>query len=324
MSQNDLPHDVDLRLMRTFMTVVRCGGFTAAQAALNVSQSNISMQIKDLELRLGVKLCHRGRRGFWLTEEGKEIFAASEQLSSALGEFRSRTDAVRGGLTGRITVSVIDNAIFNEDFKLHQTIWSYRDKAKDLEIEIDVLTPNAVEQSILDGSRDLGIGFFSARRQALDYHPLYSSEMNLYCGALHPMFVRVDHASEDEVVGADHAARGYVSHAQLPSFERRLRVKASSASIEGLATLILSGVYTAYLPVHYARHWVDNGRMRAIRPDLFAYSSIYEAITLKGGPTTRAKSEFLARLLQNHRGKEACNTACPEKYPADAGVGVTP
>ena len=28
-------HDVDLKLLRVFATIVRCGGFSAAQAALN-------------------------------------------------------------------------------------------------------------------------------------------------------------------------------------------------------------------------------------------------------------------------------------------------
>lgn len=41
--------DLDLRLLRIFACVVKCGGFTAAQAELNMSQSNISMHIASLE-----------------------------------------------------------------------------------------------------------------------------------------------------------------------------------------------------------------------------------------------------------------------------------
>ncbi|PKO81130.1 MAG: LysR family transcriptional regulator, partial [Betaproteobacteria bacterium HGW-Betaproteobacteria-13] len=46
-------HDVDLRLLRVFDVVVRCGGLSAAQAELNVGQSTISMQLAQLEVRLG-------------------------------------------------------------------------------------------------------------------------------------------------------------------------------------------------------------------------------------------------------------------------------
>ena len=60
-------YDVDLKLLRVFETIVKCGGFSAAQAALNVGQSTISEQMTQLEARLGVKLCQRGRSGFRLT-----------------------------------------------------------------------------------------------------------------------------------------------------------------------------------------------------------------------------------------------------------------
>ena len=60
----------DLRLFRLFMTVVEAGGFTAAQSELNLSLSTISTHFAELEGRLGVRLCRRGRSGFKLTEEG--------------------------------------------------------------------------------------------------------------------------------------------------------------------------------------------------------------------------------------------------------------
>lgn len=53
--------DVDLKLLRVFMTIVKCGGFSAAQATLNMSQSSISEQMTNLETRLGVTLCERIR-----------------------------------------------------------------------------------------------------------------------------------------------------------------------------------------------------------------------------------------------------------------------
>ena len=54
-------HKADLHMLAVFMTVVECGGFAAAQVALNVGQSTISRQISDLERRLGMRLCQRGR-----------------------------------------------------------------------------------------------------------------------------------------------------------------------------------------------------------------------------------------------------------------------
>lgn len=55
--------DVDLRACAC-STVVRCGGLSAAQAELNVGQSTISMQVGQLEVRLGARLCERGQAVF--------------------------------------------------------------------------------------------------------------------------------------------------------------------------------------------------------------------------------------------------------------------
>ena len=64
---------VDLRLLRLFMTIVEAGGFSAAQSELNLSLSTISTHFADLETRLGLRLCRRGRSGFQLTPEGQAV-----------------------------------------------------------------------------------------------------------------------------------------------------------------------------------------------------------------------------------------------------------
>ena len=62
--------DFDIRLLRIFRSVVECGGFSAAETVLGIGRSAISQQMSDLEQRLGLRLCQRGRAGFSLTEVG--------------------------------------------------------------------------------------------------------------------------------------------------------------------------------------------------------------------------------------------------------------
>jgi LysR family transcriptional regulator, transcriptional activator for bauABCD operon len=293
--------DIDLKLLKVFVTVVRCGGFAASQSLLNVSQANISMQMKQLEHRLGLRLCHRGRAGFWLTAEGKEVFEACQSLFRSLDEFRSAVSASSGRIGGRLHLSVIDNAIFNQTFRLDQAIADFKAQSSPSEVVLYVVAPGEVEQMVFDGSCDLGIGFFPARRQGLEYHPLFSATMNLYCGRKNPLFRRApDQVTLDEVLAQEHAARGYVSGAQLPSFEKQFLVGASSSTVEGLATFVLSGQYTAYLPDHYARHWAERDLIRPILPNRIGYASVYEMITKKTGRPGRLLSSFVDILKDLH------------------------
>ena len=53
--------DMDLRLLRVFKAVAECGGMAAAELELNIGTSTVSRHMKDLETRLGLVLCRRGR-----------------------------------------------------------------------------------------------------------------------------------------------------------------------------------------------------------------------------------------------------------------------
>ncbi len=81
--------DVDIRNLRVFVTIVNCGGFTQAASHLNVAGSTISMRMADLERRLGLRLCNRGRSGFWLTREGEQVYNATKELLDHLEGFRN-------------------------------------------------------------------------------------------------------------------------------------------------------------------------------------------------------------------------------------------
>src|SRR5215831_11099766 len=92
--------DIDLRLLRVFKAVADCGGMAAAELELNIAMSTISRHVKDLEERLGLVLCRRGRGGFALTAEGEKVYAAAEQLLSATESFRDSLHDIHRGLGG--------------------------------------------------------------------------------------------------------------------------------------------------------------------------------------------------------------------------------
>ena len=72
--------DMDLRLLQVFKSVVECGGLSAAELELNIGTSTVSRHLKDLETRLGLRLCRRGRAGFALTLEGQRVYDETLRL----------------------------------------------------------------------------------------------------------------------------------------------------------------------------------------------------------------------------------------------------
>ena len=95
--------NVNLKSMYTFLLVAEQNSFCRAAEVSNRSQSAISMQIRQLELQLGVALFHRTTRRVQLTREGDMLLAyarrAVAELQTGLRQIKEAVDLQRGRLT---------------------------------------------------------------------------------------------------------------------------------------------------------------------------------------------------------------------------------
>ncbi|CAA7619623.1 LysR substrate-binding domain-containing protein [Magnetospirillum sp. UT-4] len=80
------PFDFDL--LRSFVAVVDCGGFTRAAVRLGRTQSAVSLQIKRLEEALGQRVLSRDRREPELTAAGELLLTYARRLLHLADEAR--------------------------------------------------------------------------------------------------------------------------------------------------------------------------------------------------------------------------------------------
>ena len=69
-----------LQQLRYLIEVAQSGSFNAAAHELYVSQSTLSMAIKDLESELGISVFRRSNRGLTLTADGTELLGYARQV----------------------------------------------------------------------------------------------------------------------------------------------------------------------------------------------------------------------------------------------------
>ena len=291
-------HDVDLKLLRVFATIVRCGGFSAAQAALNAGQSTISEQMTHLETRLGVKLCQRGRSGFRLTEQGVAIHEATLRLLAAVEGFCLDADVLKQHISGKLNLGIIDSTLTDPDSPLPRTTQRFVSRGHDAHLNVYIGAPAELEERVLDGRLHLAIGHFPLRVPGLSYLPLYQEALGLFCGRRHPLFASKEQNGRllEEVRACRIVARGYMQQYDL----EQLGVSKAAATVENIeaaAILIISGAYIGFLPAHFAEQWVKTGEMRRLGAGALNLMSPFDAITRRGvapPPILRAFLEDLA------------------------------
>ena len=273
----------DLHLLYVFCAVVEARGFSAAQITLNVSASTISRQIADLETRLGMRLCQRGRKGFRLTDKGEIVYAASHKLFAALDQFGETVDGTRGKLVGRLPVAAIDNWVFNNEAPIMSALAEFTRIAPEVEIEMHSLAPDDIEMAVQDGQIALGVGVFHKHKPGLIYETLGYERIGLYCSRGHPLFTADTPARVEELLPqANFCKRAYLNEDLVAPVSRGLSSNASAHQIEGIAMLVLTGRYIGYLPESFADIWVREGRVRSVGDGMFDLKSEIKLVRKRG------------------------------------------
>ena len=289
---------VDIRLLHVFRAVVECSGFSNAQAVLNVGQPTISNHISQLENRLGMRLCDRGRAGFRLTAKGQRVYEEVVELFKAHEQFQNVTLELKGKLSGFLNIGVIDSIVTDDLCPVVRALDLFNQKSNEVIIRLEVLTPNDLERAVLDMDVDLAIGTFDHRLPGLEYRKIYVEHNELYCGSAHP--IRALNSVEEiraEVRRSRKVTRAYLEGADLFPLGRDDGIAHALVNrLEAAAILILGGGHIGFLPRHVAEKWVLSSEMHAILPDLYDYASDFFIVTRKSPRKSVILDTFLSDL----------------------------
>jgi LysR family transcriptional regulator, transcriptional activator for bauABCD operon len=290
---------VDLRLLTILRTIVECKGLASAQNILNMSQSSVSASLGELEARLGLRLCNRGRSGFELTEAGRIVYEASHDLFDAVGRFSASTNAISDATRGVLRIGTVDAIATNTQLPLATSLRRFKKYAKNVLVDFLNAGPEELEAQVLQGKRDIVLGPYTERYANLTYVSLHRERQSLYLSKHHKLFnVKGKTADRGALAGHAFVSRRYLHSSDL------LRVGLSDPqaivdSMEAQLILIQSGEYFGYLPEHYAQAWVNSGELQVLKPSDFSYDSHFYAVFMKQRIPNQLIKKFIGLLLED-------------------------
>ena len=293
--------DMDLRLLKVFRSVVDCGGMAAAELELNIGTSTVSRHVKDLETRLGLVLCRRGRAGFALTAEGQRVYDETLRLLASVDAFRGSIDDIHNRMGGQLDIALFDKTATNPKARIGEAIARFTEIAPEVSLAVHVGSINAIEQGVLEGHFQIGIIPAHRTSKSLVYADLFDERMLLYCGKGHPLFGAETAKLTWAKLREHHfAGLGYHSPNMELSHRAKLSRKATGFDQEAIATLILSGRFLGFLPDHYAQVFEQRGLMRAVAPARFNYACRFVSLLRRSPKPSRAVLAFQACLEAAH------------------------
>jgi DNA-binding transcriptional LysR family regulator len=243
--------------IRCFCAAHELGSFTAAAAALRVSQPAVAEQVRKLEQALGADLFVRAGRGVVPTEAGRAFaehaarsLRAVEDAADSVGELA----AVRGG-----TVAV---GTFGEPsgWRLDEVATAFLQRHPGVSVRLVGRNSSAIADRVRRGELEAGVVLLPLDDDLLDVRPVVRDEV-LYVSAV-PARVRrpatIERLAATPLVFYDaESADGDPIRRQLAERAQALGVRLQpkvEVELKDIALrLVAAGVGDTYLPSAYTR-----------------------------------------------------------------------
>jgi len=145
---------LDLRQLRYFVTVAEQEHVARAAERLNISQSPLSRQIRQLEATLGLSLFERSKQRIHLTPQGREFLAEARILLARAEELEQHGRRLAQGQGGSLAIGYVEGAVHAG--LVATTLRQFRQGRSELQLRLRSL--RSAEQVEALRQRDLDIG----------------------------------------------------------------------------------------------------------------------------------------------------------------------
>jgi DNA-binding transcriptional LysR family regulator len=174
---------ITLPQLRAFAAVSRCGSFTLAADALHRTQPAVTLQVRQMEKALGLKLIDRSTRGLRLTPVGAELVPALSALLDQLDGLLEATDRVRAKRSGLVPIACLPSVASSY---LPRRIADFRKKHPGIHFRVKDDLGERVVAMVKGGEVEFGIAE-EVHASELETLPLFVEKMSVLFMKGHPI-----------------------------------------------------------------------------------------------------------------------------------------
>lgn len=288
-----------LNQLRIFLKVVQLQSVTKASEELHLTQPAVSIQLKNFQDQFEISLTEIVGRKIYVTDYGREIAEAAEEIINQVNAINYKTLAYNGQLFGKIKISIVSTGkyvmpYFLTDFlRLHNGI----------ELEMDVTNKNKVVKSLQNNEVDFALVSILPDKMQVDKIDLMQNKL-FFVGNneveiskkkkdLDSIFNERPLIFRENGSGTRQAMERYIEKHSL-----KIDKKMELTSNEAVKQAILAGLGYSIMPLIGIRKEIQNNDLRIIPVKGMPIKTNWSLIWLKGkkhSPQALAYLEYLRK-----------------------------
>lgn len=262
--------NLDWNLLRMYVTLVDARSITLAAEKLGLQQPSVSAALKRLEMVLDKKLIERGPGKFYVTDAGNELYREAVEIKGSIYRLGISMRDVTETVKGHIRIFMASHVLcpFFDD-----VLSEFHTKHPHASIEISIGPSPKVIENITSRKASFGICLAYTKHPKLEYKHMFREYFGLFCSKKHPLFGK-EGLTTDDLAGNNWVSFITDQMSDVLQPVTLLRASAapedaiigSSANLEEVRRMILSGLGIGPLPLHVAKRDVDAGLLFRLPP----------------------------------------------------------
>jgi len=142
-----------LNQLQIFLKIVQTQSVTKASEELHLTQPAVSIQLKNFQDQFDIPLTEVIGRKIYITDFGREIAVAAENIINQVHAINYKTSAFKGQLTGRLKISIVSTGKYVMPYFLS----GFMGKNTGVELLMDVTNKNKVIESLKNNEVDFAL-----------------------------------------------------------------------------------------------------------------------------------------------------------------------
>lgn len=175
--------NITLRQIRIFLAAATYLNFTKAAKELHITSPAISLQIKEMESAIGVKLFDRSNKKINLTSAGEYFHVYAKRIVSTLHE----AELIMGKLQGTEFTTLRIGLVSTAQHFLPHILSAFKVEYPTVQIKIEVRNRQQLIQLLKDGHIDLAIMGRPPKEINNDLAPIAKHPHGFVASPLHPL-----------------------------------------------------------------------------------------------------------------------------------------
>lgn len=176
-----------MRQLRAFAAVYHLRKVSAAAEQLSVTQSAVSLSLRQLEEGLGARLFERTTRTLQPTQAAHEAIVLAERIlrdADTLGAGMRELTALR---RGRVALAITPTLA---ELLLPEALLRFRERHPGIHVDVDDCAPDRFVARVVGEQADFGIGVPEQAGADVDTETLVRDHLALVCHPAHPLAAR--------------------------------------------------------------------------------------------------------------------------------------